>query len=75
MQTMTKYTFKLVQGITDEQLNMPTWHAIILAHTLTVDGEDRHVSNQKVVETFTRFGEDMAREDALRRTGELGLTA
>lgn len=68
---MLKFTFTLFEGIHDEDLNMPTWHAVILRHTLTVDGDERRVSAQTIVETLTRFSEDMAREDALRLAGEL----
>lgn len=72
------YVSKIVEGINDDDRGLPTWHVVILRHTLTVvveDGEpvERRVSDQTVVETFTRYGENYAREAGIRRCGELTL--
>jgi hypothetical protein len=73
---MFKFSYKIVQGIFDDVENGPTFHVIVLRHKLyedqpREDGEGFLCGEQTVFEGFTRYSEDMAREDAQRRVGEL----
>lgn len=77
---MLKFNYKLVEGIYDDAEGFRPFHVIIIRHRLLVDqpradGRGYEITAEEVVETFTRRSEEMAREDAARRVGELVLEA
>jgi hypothetical protein len=77
---MFKFSYKIVEGAYDDVKEEHLFHVIILRHTLRTDlpredGRGFQITDEQIVETFTRYSEDMAREDAFRRTGELTVAA
>lgn len=77
---MLKFTYKLVEGTYDDVDGFRPFHAIIIRHRLLIDqpradGRGYEITDEAVVETFTRRSEELAREDAARRVGELVLEA
>ena len=77
---MIKFNYKLVEGIYNDVDGFRPFHVVIISHRLLVDqpradGRGFEITDETVVETFTRRSEEMAREDATRRIGELTLEA
>lgn len=73
---MFKFNYKLVEGIYDDVDGFRPFHIIIIRHKLLVDqpradGCGYEVTDECVIETFTRHSEELAREDAARRIGDL----
>lgn len=76
---MLKFNYKLVEGIYDDVDGFRPFHVVVIRHRLLVDQPRAdggyEITDEAVVETFTRQSEAMAREDAARRIGELTLEA
>jgi len=77
---MIKFNYKLIEGNYEDVDGFRPLHVIIIRHRVLVDqprsdGRGYEVTDETVVEAFTRRSEAMAREDAFRRVGELSIAA
>lgn len=77
---MFKFNYKLIDGIYEDADGVRPCHIVIIRHRLLTnkprrDGRGYEITDEAIVETFTRLNKEIAREDAHRRVGELMFEA